>query len=72
MPTVHSLVPSVRSNSSPSLTSAPNGKSSFSGMKVEATERRSTADSQPIHAQSQGFKEGGPSGITKIMEADES
>jgi hypothetical protein len=34
-------------------------------------EKRTTAESQPIHAPSQGYKEGGPSGITKITEADE-
>jgi hypothetical protein len=34
-------------------------------------EKRTTAESQPIHAPSQGYKEGGPSGITKIAKADE-
>lgn len=33
--------------------------------------RKPSAENQPMHAPSQGFKEGGPSGITKIMEADE-
>lgn len=33
--------------------------------------KRSTMDSQPVHAPSQGFKDGGANGITKIIEADE-
>lgn len=32
---------------------------------------RTTAESQPVHAPSQGFKEGGPNNITKIDEKEE-
>lgn len=38
---------------------------------TEGAEKRATAESQPVHTPRQGYKEGGPSGITKIVEADE-
>jgi hypothetical protein len=69
VPHLHSSNPNLNPN--PNSHSAANSRSSVVGSTAGGAEKRTTAGSQPIHAPSQGYKEGGPSGITKIAEADE-
>lgn len=47
------------------------GGSNFSNGINMNGEKRLAIESQPVHAPSQGFKDGGTNGITKIDEADE-
>ena len=69
VPLLHSSNPNLNPN--PNSHSATNSRPSVAGNIAGGGEKRTTAESHPIHTPSQGFKDGGPSGITKIAEADE-
>jgi hypothetical protein len=73
-------IPQSQSQSTPNLNPSKSGTGDVKGDNHNgegsaaipaALGGRSTADSMPVHAPSQGFREGGQRGITKISEESE-